>query len=250
MPATDREALVAEAVLDLAVRTDGDDVLDVLHDLTAHLVTLLGLRGAGVTILSEAGQADYLTASDEACRELEEDQREFGEGPCVDSARTASVMTPVSLDPGGTGPLRWPRFTPRALRIGIHEVAAVPLNAGEDTLGAVNLMSPAPGTLCAQDIRVAQVLADIAGARLRQRQTSRTRDEVSGRLQTALNTRIVIEQAKGVLAAHLTTDVHDAFTRMRAYARSRRENLSDVAAGVANGSVLPELTTPPRHAEQ
>ncbi|MFJ8938539.1 ANTAR domain-containing protein [Streptomyces sp. NPDC102365] len=241
MHTTEREVRVAEAVLDMAARTEQSDVLGLLHDLTTHLVILCGLRGAGTTILDEAGRVDYLTASDEMCRSLEEEQRDLDEGPCVDSTRAGAALAPVMLGPGSVGALRWPRFAPRALREGITWVASVPLRAGTNTVGAVNLMGADPGALDARAMRLAQILADAAGAWLVQRQLQRTKDELIEQLQTALDTRIVIEQAKGVLAAKLGVDVHEAFNRLRGYARSQREKLGDVATRVANGSIPPEL---------
>ncbi|MFD0418314.1 GAF and ANTAR domain-containing protein [Streptomyces sp. NPDC127108] len=248
MSVTEHEVLVAEAVLELACHADEGGVLDLLHDLTTFMVTLLEVRGAGTTVMDEAGRVDYLTASDEVCRELEEDQLELDEGPCVDSVRSAGVLAPVALGPGSAGAVRWPRFAPRALRAGFASVAAVPLRAGTHMLGAVNLLSAAPGAPCAQDMRLARILADAAGSWLGHQQLLHTKDELIDQLQTALNTRIVIEQAKGVLAARLGIGVDDAFHRLRSHARSRQQKLSDVAARVASGDDLPELNAPPRHA--
>ncbi|WP_197684735.1 hypothetical protein [Amycolatopsis keratiniphila] len=113
MPTTEREFVVAEAVLNLVNRSDNFDPLDMLYDLTTHVVALLPIRSAGITILDEHGQVDYVHASDEICRRLEEDQIELGEGPCVDSTRTGAVLAPTTLHRYGPAPLRWPRFTPR-----------------------------------------------------------------------------------------------------------------------------------------
>ncbi|MEU6113014.1 GAF and ANTAR domain-containing protein [Streptomyces sp. NPDC047117] len=237
MPTTDRETLVAEAVLDLATRTYECDVLDLLHDLTAYMVSLLGVRAAGATISNEAGKVDYLTASDEMCRQLEEEQLELDEGPCVDSTRSGTVLAPVALHPAGPVVQRWPRFAPRALSLGITSAAAVPLRAGEHTVGAVNLMSTAPFPLTERDLRLAQTLADAFGAWLRHRQVLRTKDEIVRQLQRALETRIVIEQAKGVLASRLGIGVDEAFVRLRCHARARQQKLSDLASRIAQGAM-------------
>ncbi|GGX81201.1 transcriptional regulator [Streptomyces minutiscleroticus] len=248
MPTTERETLVAEAVIDLTVHAGGRDFLDVLHDLTAHLVTLLDVRAVGMTILDEAGRLDYLTASDEMCRRLEEDQLELGEGPCVDSTRTGTVLPRVALGPGTPGLRRWPRFTPRALCAGILSVAAVPLHVSDNMLVAVNLMSATSGAPTEQDLRLAQLLADATGARLQQRQVLRARDEICDQMETALDTRIVIEQAKGALAARLGVDVEEAFIRLRSHARARQQTLGDLATHVTRGAVPSGLGTVPRRA--
>ncbi|MFD7817470.1 ANTAR domain-containing protein [Streptomyces sp. NPDC059785] len=240
---TERESLIAEAVPDLAARTCDCDVLDLLHDLTAHMVTLLGVRAAGTTVLNEAGEVDFLTASDETCRELEEDRLELNEGPCVDSARSGTVLAPVALRGPGPGPRRRPRFTVRALRAGILGVAAVPLRAGEHTLGTVNLLSATPDGPTERDLRLAQVLADAAGAWLRQRQVLRTKDGILGQAEAAPDSRIVIEQAKGVLAARLGISVEESFARLRAHARAQQQRLGDLATSVARGTVPPALAT-------
>lgn len=127
MSATRNDVLAAQAVLDLASRADGFDVLELLHDLTTHVVDLLGVSSAGVTVLDGHGRVDYLTASDETSRQLEEDQLELGEGPCVDSTRTGDVLSPVLLRADRPSHQLWPRFTARAVAAGISCVAAVPL---------------------------------------------------------------------------------------------------------------------------
>ncbi|MET8683579.1 GAF and ANTAR domain-containing protein [Streptomyces sp. NPDC004732] len=242
MPVTPRDVLAAQSVLDLASRTDGFDILELLHDLTMHTVSLLGVRSAGVTILNEAGEVDYLTASDETCRRLEEDQLELGEGPCVDSTRTGDMLAPVLLRAAHPSHWLWPRFTHRALRAGITSVAAVPLRTPQHPLGALNLMS-AERVPTREDLRLAQVLADAAGTCLHHRQALLTKDEIIGQLETALESRIVIEQAKGVLASRLGVDVEEAFTRLRSHARSRHQKLSELAAEVARGDVPADLDT-------
>ncbi|MGW2227991.1 ANTAR domain-containing protein [Streptomyces formicae] len=242
MSVTRHDVLAAQAVLDLASRADGFDMLELLHDLTTHTVALLGVRSAGVTILNATGQVDYLTASDEACRRLEEDQLELNEGPCLDSTRTGNTLAPVLLRADRPSRQLWPRFTVRALRAGITSVAAVPLRTPQHSLGAVNLMS-AGRVPTREDLCLAQLLADAAGTCLHHRQTLLARDEIIRQLETALESRIVIEQAKGVLASRLGIDVEEAFARLRGHARSRQQKLTELAALIAQGAVPAELDT-------
>ncbi|GAA2305576.1 GAF and ANTAR domain-containing protein [Streptomyces kunmingensis] len=241
MSAVPRDVLVAQAVFDLAARPDGFDVLELMHDLTTHTVRLVGVRSAGVTILDHDGRVDYLTASDEDCRRLEEDQVELDEGPCVDSTRNGSLLSPVNLHRAGLGSQRWPRFTPRALAAGYSSVASVPLRVSESAVGAVNLLHAGPRRLTGVDLQLVQVLADTAGTRLHQRRTLIARNDVIAQLETALSSRIVIEQAKGILASRLGTDVQDAFVRLRAHARSRQQNLTDLARMVVRGQIPADL---------
>ncbi|MFF0744303.1 ANTAR domain-containing protein [Streptomyces sp. NPDC004111] len=248
MHTTDREVLVAEAVLDMATRTYGYDAPDLLHDLTSYVVSLVGVRAAGATVLNAAGQVDYLTASDEVCRRLVELQLALDEGPCLDSTRAGATLAPLALGPGSPGLRRWPRFAPEALRAGITGVAAVPLRVGAHTVGSVNLLGDGSAVPSAPDLRLAQVLADAAGAWLQYRLLLRSRDEVVEQLQNALRTRVVIEQAKGALAARLGIGVEEAFARLRAHARARQEKLHDLAVRVARGAVPAELRVPVRRA--
>ncbi|MCQ4207834.1 ANTAR domain-containing protein [Streptomyces longispororuber] len=236
------DVLTSQAVLDLAFRADGFDVLELLHDLTAHTVSLLGLRSAGVTVLSETGQVDYLTASDETCRRLEEDQLELGEGPCLDSTRSGKILPPVLLRAAHPSHDLWPRFTARALRAGITSVAAVPLRTPHHPLGAVNLMSGGR-VPTREDLSLAQSLADAAGICLHHRQTVLTKNEIIGQLQTALTSRIVIEQAKGMIAARQGIGMEEAFNRLRGHARSRQQKLTELATHVVQGALPVEIDT-------
>ncbi|MFD9905730.1 ANTAR domain-containing response regulator [Streptomyces sp. NPDC059063] len=241
MPTTEREAVIAEAVCGLTHRADGFDPLELLHDLTDHALALLPVQGAGVTVLDERGEVSYATASDECCRELEEIQVDLDEGPCVDSARDGALLAPVELGHGRPGDLRWPRFTRHARAVGVIAVAAVPLSAPGYTLGALNLMIARPPLPSPLDVRLAQVLATAVAGRFQLQQRLHSQETVVGQLQGALHSRIVIEQAKGVLSERHRISMDEAFARLRAHARSRRRKLSELAAEVAEGQGPAEL---------
>ena len=238
MPTSQRELLIAEAVRDLAGHADDTNPVELLHGLAAHVVALLPVRASGVTVRDPLGQVDYLAASDETCRRLEQDQIDLDQGPCVDSTRGGSVLSPVALRGEGQ---RWPRFAVRALSAGITSVGAVPLRSRDDTFGAVSLMITTPSMPTGHDLRLAQTLAGTAATCLRQRQALLGKDTLIGHLQIALDSRIVIEQAKGVLSARLRISPEEAFTRLRAHARNRSRRLRDLAAQVVRGSIPPEL---------
>ncbi|GGM19622.1 transcriptional regulator [Streptomyces fumigatiscleroticus] len=244
MPATPRDVLLAVSVLDLAGRPTGFDPLELLHDLTAHAVALVKVPAAGITVLRTDGKVACATASNERCRYLTDYQFEVDEGPCLDTARSQTPLRPTGLTPGSLGASRWPRFASRAVRAGISAIAAVPLRTADQTIGALNLMIAAPPMPTRHDVRLAQTLADAATVCFLHRQELRHRDTLIGQLQTALDSRVVIEQAKGVLSDRLRVGVDEAFTRLRAHARSRRKKLSALAAEVARGDVPEELTGP------
>ncbi|MEU2790240.1 GAF and ANTAR domain-containing protein [Streptomyces sp. NPDC007100] len=239
MPATEREACVAEAVRDLVYRAPDFDPLELLHDLTDHALTLLPVAGAGVTVLDELGRVEYATASDERCRRLEEAQIDLDEGPCLEAARTRTALTTTALN--GPAALRWPRFAHHARRAGIAALAAVPLRTPATTIGALNLMSTTALLPDARELRIAQALTDATAASLGHRHELRGQADLIKQLRTALDSRLVIEQAKGVLSERLAISIDEAFHRMRNHARARQQKLTDLAADVAGGSVPTEL---------
>lgn len=241
MPATEREVQIAEAMLDLADRVADFDVLDLLHDLTDHALTLLPVQGAGITIVDDRGWVRYATASDERCRELEEIQIELGEGPCLDSTRSSESLFPVAFGDGGPGAGRWPRFARHAHLAGVIAIAAVPLRTSEVTIGALNLINTAQPFVTSLDLHVAQALASATTACFVHKHRLRGQSEIVEQLQGALNSRVAIEQAKGVLSERFGISMDEAFARLRGYSRTRRLILRDLAIDVAQGNGPTEL---------
>ncbi|WP_394427957.1 GAF and ANTAR domain-containing protein [Streptomyces sp. SGAir0957] len=235
MTVTTRELDMCRAVLDLMSRPPDLDVLELLHDLTAYAAAFVPVR-AGITVLDDAGDVAYLTASDELCRRFEQEQLDLDEGPCLDSARSHDPLPVTSLD-SEEAAARWPRFAPRALAASITAVAALPLHTPELMLGALNLISTGPPLPQERDLRLVQVLADAAALALTHRRDVVGREETIRQLQTALDSRIVIEQAKGVLAARLQVPMDEAFALLRAHARSSRQRLTVLATRIAGGDL-------------
>jgi len=234
MTSTEREILIAHAVFDLSLRPTGFDPLELLHDLTAQTVALLPVECAGVTVLNLGGRVVYATASDERCLTLEEDQHELNEGPCLDSARGQRPL-PVTSLAGPPGTTRWPRFAARAQEAGISAVAAVLLRLPDIPLGALNLLMTGPPYPSGRDLRLAQTLADATSAALSSRRQFVDKDQVLARVQTALDSRMVVEQAKGVLYERLGVSMDDALQRLRVHARSRQQKLTELSAQVVRG---------------
>ncbi|MFF0746931.1 GAF and ANTAR domain-containing protein [Streptomyces sp. NPDC004111] len=240
MSAARQEVIVAEAVFDLASRADGFGVLELLHDLTGHVVGLLGVCSANVTVLNESGGVDCLAASDETCRRLAEDEIELDEGPCLDSTRTGRALDPVLLRAAHPAFHRWPHFTPRALRAGITSIATLPLVVPPYPLGALGLLSTAR-VPTREDLRLARVLADAAGASLQYRQALLAKDAAIGQLETALESRVVVKQAEGMLVARLGLDADSAFAWLRGHARSRQQSLIDLATRIVQGDLPADI---------
>jgi GAF domain-containing protein len=162
------------------------------------------------------------------------------QGPCLDCFRTGQPVSAADL--AGDG--RWPRFTVAAGEAGFAAVHAIPMRLRAEVIGALNFFHVQPGPLDPGKLRIGQALADVATIGLIQQRVIHDRDVLTGQLQTALNSRVLIEQAKGVLAERLGLDMADAFTLLRASARSRNRNLSDLAHALVDGTEQITTTTP------
>lgn len=231
------EKHVADVFVEMAdTLVDDFDVLDFLNTLAERAVQLLGVSAAGLMVTDERDALQVIAASSERTRLLELFQLQTDEGPCVDCFRTGR---PIS-EPDLPSTDRWPGFAAAAAaaaEVGFGAVHAVPMRLRSEVIGALNLFDVTPGALDEDKIRVGQALADVATIGLLQQRAIRHRDNLSEQLQGALNSRVMIEQAKGVLAERLNVDVEEAFTRMRNEARSGNRRLSDLARAVVDGSM-------------
>ncbi|MGW7070595.1 ANTAR domain-containing protein [Streptomyces sp. NPDC054855] len=240
-----REERLASAFVDLAAPVREVSVPDALHALTEHCVDLLEVSAAGVMLDVPHGRLVEVMASDEYTRSLELLGLEWDEGPLLDCRRSEADVSEFRLD---TEPAcaRWPRFTPRALLLGFTSVATVPLRCRGTVVGALSLLHDRPTPVDDTRLRLAQALADTATACVITRQTLHEQRTQIAQLQDALESRILIEQAKGFLANSRGCSADQAFIRMRTYARNRRLKLSDVARQVLNGGVADSLLRPER----
>ena len=232
----DREERVTAAFVGLAdTLVDDYDVIDVLDRLVAHSVQLLAAEAAGIMLLDPRGRLRSVASSSEESGWTELMQLQTDEGPCVECVRTAEPVTVTDLDSAAA---RWPRLT-AALHGHVasdgrrfRSVHALPLRLRGQAVGGMNLFHTRPGPLPEADLRLGQALADIATIGILQERAIRHGEVLTEQLQAALNSRVVIEQAKGVLAqsGDLTMDV--AFDHLRRHARRYRLLLGDVARDV------------------
>ncbi|MGW0810614.1 GAF and ANTAR domain-containing protein [Nonomuraea sp. NPDC002799] len=207
----------------------GFDVIDFLQMLAERCVELLEVDAAGILLADARGSLTLVAASSEQVRLLELFQLQDEEGPCLDCHRGGQVVTCADLR---AEPRVWPRFAQAAQRAGYVSVQAFPLRLREQVLGAMNLFSHAPGAPSADTSAVAQALADVATIGVTHERTLRQHQLVTEQLQYALNTRVIIEQAKGMLAERAQISPAEAFTLMRGYARNHNEKLSGVATRI------------------
>jgi GAF domain-containing protein len=211
---------------------DGFDVIDFLHLLTERCVQLLGVSAAGVLLTDGQDALQLVAASSERTRLLELFQLQTDQGPSVDCFHTGRLVSVADLSTAG----RWPHFTLAAAEVGFAAVHAIPMRLRGEVIGAMNLFNIAPGPLDEDTCRIGQALADAATVGLLQHREVRRRDTLNEQLQTALNSRILIEQAKGVIAERRHLDMDQSFTLLRATARGTNRCLSEFADAVVNGS--------------
>jgi len=225
--------LLSETFVELTDTMVADfDVIDFLQMLTDRSAQLLDVSAAGLLLADPRGELRVVAASSEAARLLELLQVQVGQGPCLDCFRSGRAVTATDLS---TDP-RWPRFAEAAAEAGLGAVQALPMRLREQVIGALNLFRAAPGDFDPVNVRVGQALADVATIGLLQERTMRRRDTLNEQLQAALNSRVVIEQAKGKLAERLGLDMDQAFNVLRDRARASNLRLSDLARGFIDGT--------------
>ena len=226
--------LLSETFVELTdTMVAGFDVIDFLHVLTGRSVQLLDVSAAGLLLADPRGELVVVAASSEAARLLELFQLQNDQGPCLDCFRSGQPVTAADLT---IQPDRWPRFAAAARDAGFTAVQALPMRLREQVIGALNLFRAAPGPFDPAAVRVGQALADVATISLLHERSMRHSDTLNEQLQTALNSRVIIEQAKGKLAERLGTDTDQAFRILRDFARARNLRLSDLARAFVEGT--------------
>ena len=236
--------LLSETFVELTDTMVADfDVIDFLHVLTDRSVQLLDVSAAGLLLADPRGELRVVAASSQAARLLELFQLQNDQGPCLDCFRAGQPVAAADL---AAAARRWPRFAPAARQAGFAAVQALPMRLRDQVIGALNLFRAGPGPFDPADVRVGQALADVATISLLHERGMRRSDALNEQLQTALNSRVIIEQAKGKLAERLSLDTDQAFSLLRDHARSRNRRLSDLAQAFIDGSeTLTALTASP-----
>jgi transcriptional regulator with GAF, ATPase, and Fis domain len=242
-----RERVLAEAFVSLADTLVTDyDVIDLLHRLCSDSVRLLPVDAAGLLLSDQRGTLRVVSSSTEQVHLVELFQLQANEGPCLDSFRTSRQVVAADLSHES----RWPRFVERARRAGYSAVHALPLRLRSQTIGGLNLFGKTPGALSPHALRVGQALADVATIGILQERALRRQEVLAEQLQGALNSRVIIEQAKGMLAERGQIDLAEAFTLLRTHARTRQQRLSDLARDVVNGTTIPDGLLDPGRQEE
>jgi GAF domain-containing protein len=205
----------------------GFDIVDFLHELTDHVADVSNADAVGIVLADHLGNLRFMAASNESGKALELFQLQTDEGPCLDCFRTRAPIVNADL---ATAAALWPRFAPQASQAGFQSVHAFPMRLRDEVIGALNVFGAHALHFAEEEARVVQALADVATiAILQQRGLSRA-EALTEQLQGALNSRILIEQAKGAVAQREQISPDEAFTRMRSRSRSQRRPLLEIAA--------------------
>lgn len=230
-----REPHVIRAFLELADTLVEDfDIIESLTTLTTRCVELLDIAATGILLADADLPLRVVAASSEQARLLELFQLQGDEGPCLEAFRSGEPVAHADLREALE---RWPMFTPYAVGAGYSSVYAIPLRLRGNVIGALNLFRAEPGTLDDDDLALAHALADLASIAILQAAAATEARERDTQLQHALDSRIVIEQAKGMIATHAHIDMDASFDRMRSRARRLNTKLTDVATLIVAGQV-------------
>lgn len=227
-----REHEVAAAFVELAGSlVTGYEVVDLFTTLAERCTQLIDVAAVGLLLADPHGSLHVVAASSNDLLHLETFQVQQAEGPCLDCHGTGEPVSVADLD---TTQDRWPRFVRAAHLAGFRSVHALPLRLGTTTIGAMGLFGTSRGSLAARDLQLGQALADVASIALVQQRAAADRSVVIEQLQHALDSRVAIEQAKGVIAQSGGVSMDEAFAVLRRHSRDHNLTLTDLARRVAS----------------
>ncbi|KQX66294.1 GAF and ANTAR domain-containing protein [Angustibacter sp. Root456] len=229
---TAREDDIVAAFVSMAGSlAQGRDVNELLTDLAAECASLLDVSAVGLLLADRRGALHVVAASSERVADLEAFQAQRAQGPCHTCYLDGQ---PVHVPDLAAVASRWPDFASVAAQAGVASVHAVPMRLRDNVVGALNLFGTTPGALNESDLRLAQALADVATIALIQDRAAADKTLVNEQLQTALDSRVVLEQAKGVLSYNGDLDMAAAYAALRTYARDHNLKLTDLARAVVD----------------
>jgi transcriptional regulator with GAF, ATPase, and Fis domain len=241
-----REDQIVAAFVSMAGSlAQGHDVHELLTELAGNCARLLDVSAVGLLLADPRGALHVVAASSERIADLEAFQAQRGEGPCHTCYLDGQPVNVPDLEAAAA---RWPNFAPVAARAGVASVHAVPMRLREDIVGALNLFGSTTGALNEADLRLAQALADVATVALVQDRAAADRDLVTEQLQHALDSRVVLEQAKGVLSYSGELDMAAAYAALRSYARDHNIRITELARALVSRAVPAALVLEHAHA--
>jgi GAF domain-containing protein len=229
-----RQTLLTKTFVELADTLVADfDVVELLVLLVDRCVEVFGVAAAGIMLAAPDGELRIMASSSETMRILELFELQAKEGPCLDCYRSGQPTTASDF----AADSRWPSFTAEAVVAGFRSAQALPMSLRGTVIGALNLFHHETGEMHADDIEGAQALASVATIAILQHRAYLEAQILNQQLQHALNSRIVIEQAKGMIAERANIDMEQAFTALRIFARNHNRQLVEIAESVIAGTV-------------
>ena len=213
---------------------EGFDVVDLLAHLGERCVELFDAAAAGLLVTDAQGALQMMAATSEAMELIEVYQLESSEGPGFDCYRTGEAIQVEDLASAAD---RWPRLVPIATGAGFRSAHTFPLRLRGRAIGALDLLRVTSGRLEPSEVVAAQALADVATIAILQHRAAADTQALADELHLALNSRIAIDQAKGVVAQQADVHVDEAFASLRVYARRHRRQLGAVAEDVIDGRI-------------
>jgi GAF domain-containing protein len=240
----EREPLLVSTFVDLAdTMVDNYDVVEFLDHLSTACVRLLDITDAGLMLADPPGTLNFVAASSERMRLIEVLEIQSDEGPCLDAYRGGDPVVNIDLEVSGH---RWPTFAEYARQSGFRSVSAVPMRVRDNVIGAMNLFDAGRKELTARDIGLAQAFAHVATIGILHERSLREAEAIAEQLQRALQSRVAIEQAKGLVSERVAVSIDTAFEMVRGYARRNNLRLKDVAEDLASRKLDVEVLTDPK----
>jgi transcriptional regulator with GAF, ATPase, and Fis domain len=238
------ESLLAQTMVELAdTLVDDFDVVELLTRLADRCVEVLGFAAAGLMLAAADGELRVVASSSDAMRVLELFELQAEEGPCPDCFRSGVPIVDVKLSDNAE---RWPRFASEAITAGFSTVHALPMRLRGTTIGALNLFQTNDGSVDVSDLAAARAFADIATIGILQHRAMHEAQMLNEQLLHALNSRIAIEQAKGMISERMGFDMEQSFMLLRNHARNHNLQLAVLAQDVIGGRVAPSSLDPLR----
>ncbi|HVM19591.1 MAG TPA: GAF and ANTAR domain-containing protein [Egibacteraceae bacterium] len=216
------------------------DLHEGLHQLSLTATEAMDLGGAGVTLQIPGAPTSYLAAADQRTLYVERKQDQLQQGACIDAIEASQFVAVDDL----TVDAPWPEFTPVVLEAGFRAIAGVPITFQGLNIGAVNLYSVGTRMWTTQDRHAGHLIANMAAGYLINHELLRTAQTLAAQLQHALDSRVIIEQAKGILAERHKVRPDDAFEAIRAFARRNRLKIHELATQIVTGAIdIPQPTS-------
>jgi len=217
---------------------DTFDIIEFLDNLTERCVELLDADAAGLMLADQRNRLNLMAATVQRARVLGLFELHIQEGPSLECFTTGRAITNLSLAESRE---RWPRFGPAAIHSGFGTTHALPMRLRGQIIGALSLLTQDQRQLSVTDLAIGQAMADLATIGLLHQRNADEQKTLSEQLTIALNSRVLVEQAKGALADRARISLNEAFHRMRDYARHNRVPLASVASEVAAGAIPQDL---------